>query len=401
MRGLERPEKKMALSRAGVVIAPQRRAVLLMGSTPSMGGAERQFCEVARGLAGSHWEVHVACFRVEGPLRARLEEVGIQPWSCGEGSRKSPAMVRGIWGLARYIRLHGILVVHSFDFYSNVYGVLAGRVAATRAIIASQRDLGDLRPPQQCRINGVMLRLAHSVFASSQAAADRPRQRGMVRLERLVLVPNGLDTATFTHLERGADHARLRVFGAIANHRPEKGLGDLVRAAGFLRGRYPDLRVVIWGEGPLRPELEALLRSLALSDVVQLLGHAHRAEEALTAMNASVLPSHSESCSNSLMEAMAVGLPVIASNAGGNRGLVVDGSTGVLVPSRDPAHLAHAMARLMDNPALAAALGAQAAQRIRAEFTLSRMLAGVEALYASALSRGGTPKLPEAPGKAA
>jgi rhamnosyl/mannosyltransferase len=79
----------------------------------------------------------------------------------------------------------------------------------------------------------------------------------------------------------------------------------------------------------------------------------------------------------------------------------MDGSTGVLVRPKDPAHLAQAMARLMDNPALAAALGAQAARRIRTEFTLSKMLAGVEALYASALSRNAARKPPEAPGKAA
>jgi len=401
MHGLECPESKIAVSRSRVVIALRQRPVLLVGDTLNMGGTERQFCEVACGLARSSWKVHVACLRAEGPLRARLEEAGMQPWSCGEGSLKSPALVRGIWRLARYIRLHGIQLVHSFDFYSNVYGVLAGRLASTRAIIASQRDLGDLRSPLQCRINGVMLRLAHHVLANSQAAADRACERGTLRLERLVVVPNGLDTAMFTCLERGADKARLRVFGAVANLRPEKGLGDLIRAAGFLRSQYPDLRVVIWGEGPLRPDLEALIRNLALDDIVQLPGHAHRAEEALAAMDAFVLPSLSESCSNSLMEAMAVGLPVIASNAGGNPELVVDGGTGVLVRPGDPAHLAQAMARLMDHPALAAALGAQAAQRIRAEFTLAKMLTGVETLYTSAVSQNFAHKLPEAPGKAA
>jgi glycosyltransferase involved in cell wall biosynthesis len=401
MRPLERPDRGLAASRAGTVISPRRHAVLLVGDTLSMGGTERQFTEIARGLASSRWDVHVSCLRAEGPLRARLEEAGIQPWSCGEGSLKSPVLLRGIWRLARYIRSHGIRLVHSFDFYSNVYGVLAGRLAATGTIIASQRDLGDLRPALECRINRVMLRLAHYVLANSEAAADSLRRRGAVRPERLVVIPNGLDTARFTPLARSADHGRLRVFGTVANLRPEKGLADLVRAAAFLRDRYPDLRVVIWGEGPLRPNLEALVTSLGLDGLVQFPGHAHRAEEALLAMDAFVLPSLSESCSNSLMEAMAVGLPVIASNAGGNPELVVDGGSGVLVPPGEPARLAQAMARLMDNPAAAAALGAHAAQRIRTEFTLSKMLAGVEALYASALSRGETRKLPEAPGKAA
>jgi glycosyltransferase involved in cell wall biosynthesis len=381
--------------------ASWRCPILLVGDTLNIGGTERQSTEVARALASSHWEVHAACLSARGPLRARLEEAGIEPWSCGEGSLKSPTLARGIWRLARYIRLNRIRLVHSFDFYSNVYGVLAGRLAGTATIIASQRDLGDLRPPLQRRINGLMLRLAHYVLANSQAAAEGVRRRGHVSVERLVVVPNGLDTTRFAPLERGAGDAPRRIFGTVANLRPEKGFTDLIGAAGLLRDQYPDLRVIIWGEGPLRPDLETLLRSLGLTNVVHLPGQIDGPEKALSSMDAFVLPSLSESCSNSLMEAMAMGLPVIASNVGGNPELVVDGISGLLVPPGDPPRLAQAMAQLMDNPALAAALGTQAAARIRTEFTLPRMLAGIESLYAAALSRNGRWKRPRESGRAA
>jgi glycosyltransferase involved in cell wall biosynthesis len=366
-----------------------------------MGGTERQFTEIARGLAPSRWDVRVACLRAEGPLRARLEEAGLKPWSCGVGSLKSPALVQGIWRLAQYIRRHRIALVHSFDFYSNLYGVLAGRLACTGIIIASQRDLGNLRPPAQQRINRIMLRLAHYVLANSEAAAIGVRQGGRTRPGHLIVVPNGVDAARFGALERGSDARRVRVFGTVTNLRPEKGLTDLIRAAALLRGRYPEIRLVIWGEGPLRPELEVLIESLGLDDAVRLPGHTHEAERALSTMDAFILPSLSESCSNSLLEAMAVGLPVIASNTGGNPELVLDGSSGLLVRPGDAADLARAMAYLMDNPAVAAALGTNAAQRASIKFSLPSMLAGIDALYVSALDGGRVEKIPATPDKAA
>lgn len=383
--------------------SPRRSSVLLVGDTLAVGGTERQLTEIARGIASasSRWDVRVTCLRAEGPLRARLEEAGLEPWSCGAGSLKSPALILGIWRLARYIRRHRIRVIHSFDFYSNVYGVLAGRLARTAITIASQRDLGNLRRPAQQRINRLMLRLAHYVLANSQAAAAGVRQGGRIRPGHLVVVPNGVDTARFGSLERGSDARRVRIFGTVSNLRPEKGLADLVRAAAIVRDRYPEIRLVIWGEGPLRPELEALSKSLGLDQAVQLPGHTHDAERALSTMDAFILPSLSESCSNALLEAMAAGLPVIASNIGGNPELVLDGSSGLLARPGDPADLARAMAHLMDDPAGAAALGARAAQRARTEFSLPGMLAGIEALYVSALEGGRVERLPAAPGKAA
>jgi glycosyltransferase involved in cell wall biosynthesis len=378
----------------------ERPPILLVGDTLAVGGTERQFTEIARGLSHAGWQIHVACLRAEGPLRARLEEVGIHPWSCGEGSLKSPVFLRGIWRLARYMRRHRIGLVHSFDFYSNLYGVLAGRLARTRIVMASQRDLGDLRAPVQQRINRMMLRLAGRVLVNSEAAAARVREGDGVRPERVFVVRNGIDMSRFRPRELNGDAPRVRVFGTVANLRPEKGLSDFVRATALVRSQHPDVRVVIWGEGPLRPQLEDLVRNLSLHHVVELPGHAEDAEKAMSAMSAFVLPSLSESCSNSLMEAMTKGLPVIASNTGGNPELVVEGSSGLLVRPGDPADLARAMAYMMENPATAASLAAQAAQRARVEFSLPGMLAEVQAVYILALSGGASSTL-ATPGRAA
>src|SRR6266851_3424258 len=101
-------------------MASNRTGVLLLGDTLNVGGTEGQFVEVACRLPRSRWDVHVSCLRAEGPLARKLEGAGIKAWSCGPGSLKSPRVLQAVWKTARYIREHGIQVVHSFGFYSNV-----------------------------------------------------------------------------------------------------------------------------------------------------------------------------------------------------------------------------------------------------------------------------------------
>src|SRR5262249_21176653 len=127
--------------RACVLMLSKRPSILLVGDTLAIGGTERQFTEIACGLARAGWDVRITCLRAEGPFRDYLKQSGIEPWSCGSGSLKSARIARDILKLARYIRRQRIDLVHSFDFYSNVYGVLAGRLAHTPVVLASQRNL--------------------------------------------------------------------------------------------------------------------------------------------------------------------------------------------------------------------------------------------------------------------
>ena len=362
-----------------------RRSVLLLGDSLRAGGTEGQFVEIACGLDRARWDVHVSCLRAEGPLRARLEAAGVGAWSCGRGSLKPPRFLPAVWGLVRYLRVHGIRLVHCFDFYSNILGVPAGRLARVPVSIASQRDLGDLRPPGQQRVHRAALRLADHVLVNSEAVADRVRLNG-----RVAVIPNGVDLARFGPAPTSRLRSAGMTVGTLAHLRPEKGLVDLVQAAAIVRGSHPQHRFVLWGEGPLRPRLEELVRQLGLGGTVELRGTTTEPEVALRQLDIFVLPSVSEACSNALLQAMATGLPVVATRVGGNPLLVADETTGLLVPPAQPAELAKAILRLIEAPALATALGARARQRVREEFGVDRMLARVQALYDRLLAEVGS-----------
>lgn len=362
--------------------------IFVLGGSLILGGTEGQFVEVVRNLNRSRWRLHIGCVRVEGPNLARLEAEGIHPLSVGGGSFRSPGSALAVVRFARHLQARRIRLIHSFDFYSNVFGVLAARLARVPAVIASQRDLGELKPPLERRVHQAVLRLARYVVVNSEAVADRLTASGTVPEPRIVVIPNGVDMARFAPAP-GVRARRDRItVGTVAKLRPEKALEELVRAAAEIRWRHPAARFVIWGEGPCRPGLERLIRGLGLEGVVELRGATVQPEAVLRDLDIFVLSSISEACPNTVLEALATRLPVVASRVGGIPALITDGKDGLLVAPGDHASLARAIIRLIEDPAFAAALGARGRELVQREFGLDRMLARMEALYDRALASG-------------
>jgi len=285
------------------------------------------------------------------------------------------------------MRARAVTVVHSFDFYTNILALPAARLAGVRTIIGSQRNLGNLRSPAQQAIHDLCLRLATHVHVNSEAVRERVLQVRGISRERLTVIPNGVDLGRFSPLMESPRHDTGLVVGALSNLRPEKGLVQLLHAVATVRERWPEVRLVIWGEGSQRHELEGLVASLNLAASVKLPGSTEFPEVALRDLDVFVLPSLSEACSNGLMEAMATGLPVIATSVGGNPEHVDDEVTGLLVPPGDFPALAKAIARLVEDRAWAARLGQQARAYAQSMLGMDRMVARTEALYVQALGR--------------
>jgi glycosyltransferase involved in cell wall biosynthesis len=363
-----------------------RPPVLLLGDTLNLGGTEGQFAEVACGLDRSRWDLHVACVRAEGPLRPRLEGVGLQPWSLGPSSFKSPELAVAILRLAAYLRRHAVRLVHCFDFYSNIVGVPAARFARTPAVIASQRDMGDLRSRGQQSIHSTALGLATHILVNSEAIAVRLARTRVARQKRLGVVPNGVDLTRFEPVAAPSNSGEVTTVATLANLRPEKGVVQLVEAAAIVTRRAPRTRFVIWGDGPLRTDLEARIRTLGLTGSVEMRGATREPAQALKECQIFVLASLSEACSNVVLEAMATGLPVVGTRVGGTPGLVDDHRTGLLVEPGNAPALAEAILRLIEAPAIATEMGGQGRARALAEFGMDRMLERIDGFYCRALN---------------
>jgi glycosyltransferase involved in cell wall biosynthesis len=360
---------------------PVRVAIVL--NTFEVGGTEHQMTELIRRLDSSRFDIHVACLDDRGPLRHRVAPSAPITAFPFHGFASAGA-VRQAWRFARWCRRRGIDVVHSCDFYANVFALPAAALARVPVRIGSRRDVSiPERSAAKERLQRTAYRAAHRVIANSAAAVQRLVDEG-VPAARISCVENGIDVERHRPRPRPAAG---RVVATVANLRPGKGHETLLRAAALVAGRMPDVRFDIAGDGPLRTELEATAHGLGLSERVRFLGHVSDVPAVLHAAGAFAFPSRMEAAPNALIEAMAAALPVVASAAGGIPEVVVHERNGLLVPPGDPDALAAALLRLFSEPALAARLSLAAHTTVASRFSFDRMVGAFEAIYLQELGR--------------
>jgi glycosyltransferase involved in cell wall biosynthesis len=245
----------------------------------------------------------------------------------------------------------------------------------------SRRELNPDKTDGQIALQRHAYRCAHAIVANSSAARAQLEGEG-VPASSIRVIPNGITVERFTPIP-GARPVRTLV--TVANLRPEKAHDVLLRAVAMLAPARPQLRLLVAGDGPRAADLRALASTLGIADRVDFLGHVDDVASLLGRAGAFVLASRSEAFPNAAMEAMAAGLPVIASAVGGLLDLVDHGRTGLLVPVDDPGAFAGAIDQLMADPARAARIGAAARQDVMTRYSFDRMVRAFEDLYLTQL----------------
>jgi glycosyltransferase involved in cell wall biosynthesis len=368
------------LSRTGVAHAPLPIGIVLTSFDP--GGTERQMTELIARLDRSRFEVFVACFRREGAWLPKVERAAAEVAAFPLRGFASPSTATQFLRFARWCRDRRLAILHACDFYANVFALPGAALARIPLRIGSRRDLVlPGRSAAQHRLQRMGYRHAHRVVANSQAAAAQVVAEGL-RADRVVVIPNGIDMARY----RAAPHRPARrVVTSVANLRREKGHDVLIAAAARVMRAHPDVVFHLVGGGPMRDALERQARDLGVAEAVRFLGHREDVPQLLYDSDVFVLPSLSEAFPNGVVEAMAAGLPVVASEVGGIPELITNGGTGMLVPPGDPQELATAIIRLLSDPAAASALSTAARATIERRYSFDRMVAAFEALYLGAL----------------
>ncbi|MEQ9408660.1 MAG: glycosyltransferase [Fuerstiella sp.] len=309
-----------------------------------IGGAEKAFVRVAIGLQQRGWYVRVISLRDEGPLTQPLQTAGI-PVTALNG-RGFPDF-RLFWRLRAELRRHPTDMLLGFLHQANVYGRLAGRSAGIRRIISGIR-VADRRAWVTATE-----RLTHGCadhhIAVSQSVADSHAARCHIPRDRITAIPNGVDLPT---QEPSANsHRRTDRLLFVGRLTPQKNPLLLLQAFRMLPPeQQQSLTLHYVGDGPLRESLDQKIRDWKLADQVTLVGRSDKIEQLMQEATLLVLPSAWEGLPNVVLEAMACGLPVIATAVDGTRELIHDGHTGWTVPARDPAALSTAIAEALANP---------------------------------------------------
>jgi glycosyltransferase involved in cell wall biosynthesis len=349
------------------------------------GGTERQMIELLRRLDRRRWMVHLACFERTGAwferAAAAAASVAVFPVTSFRNVRTAGHLVR----FSRWCREQGIAVVHTTEMPSNIFGLPGAALARVPVRIGSRREINRGRTRLDIATQRAAYCFAHTIVANSRAAADRLLLE-RVPSRKVTIIPNGLELDVF---KRAAPRSTLRNIVVVANLRAEKGHDVLIDAAADVLRRFPDTRFEIVGTGPERERLLARSQARQVAHAFLFLGHREDVTARLMAADIFVLPSRSEAFPNAVLEAMAAGLPIVASGVGGIPELVDNGRTGLLVRPGDSRELADRLCELMADPAGAARLGEAARSEARSRYSFDRMVAAFEGLYLTRLASCG------------
>jgi L-malate glycosyltransferase len=344
--------------------APGRRpaGVCLLIGQLGLGGTEKQVVLLAQGLHRRGIDVNVLLLFKGGPREDALRAAGVpvvhlgfvadvRPW-------KLPANIRAFARLVLHLRRLRPDVLHAFLFHSYVTAAPAARLAGIKVLIAGRRSLGNFKQGRRVLLAAEHLatRMTDLLVANAEAVAVDTMRQERVRPDKITTVYNGLPDSAFEPAGPAEITTAVPLILCIANLNPDKGHRFLIEAVARLRDRHRTCTLALVGDGRERRALEDQAARLGVD--VRFLGHRTDIEALLARADVVTLPSLHEGMSNAVMEAMAAGRPVVATDVGGTGELL--GGRGVLVPPSDSGALADGLAQVLDDPALAARLGARA-----------------------------------------
>lgn len=348
-----------------------------------MGGLERVVINLMTRADPGRYESVLYCLGDGGALVPEVEAAGHRVRCFG----KRPGMDWFLLNrMARALRTDRAGIVHPHNFSPLVYGSIAAAVTPVRGVVYTAH--GAKTSGRRKHLLFQRLGLVDEIVFVSADARRVALAGGAVRERGTRTIVNGIDIGRYAGAQ-GREKVRSEfgippdapVLGIVARLTRAKDHAMLLRAFRIVRGRYPDARLLIVGDGELDGEVRGLARELAMGDSVVFTGARADVPAMLSAMDLFVLSSSTEGLAMTLLEAMAAGLPVVATSVGGNAEAVADDETGVIVPPGDADAFAGAVTGLLADPAAMARMGAAGSERCRRLFSTEAMVGAYQEIY--------------------
>lgn len=366
------------------------RILFLIDFFHGTGGTERHLSLLVRNLCREAFDVTVVAFDLgTNPLIDEMRQAGSEVFQISVARVYTPNAWVQAWRLFRLMRKKRIDIVQTYHQKADTYGAIVARLAGVRHIISSRRDCGEFKTRPYVILSRLIRAWFEKVIVVSDSVADAVvRNEGVDRAD-VVKIYNGVDAdalrpPTPEQASRGREALGFGpgdfVVGMVANFRPEKKHDVLFAGALEAREQVPRLKLLLIGAGPLLEQYRTQFREPAGGIDVLFTGAVHDVPRYLPAMDVGCLISI-EGFSNAVLEKMAIGLPMVVSNVGGNAEAVVEGRNGFLVPLNDAGALARALVALHADPTRRSAMGRESRRLVEERFSLESMWRSHEALY--------------------
>jgi glycosyltransferase involved in cell wall biosynthesis len=372
--------------------------LLLVVDSLEVGGAERQVVDLAVALRRKGYGITVAC-SVAGGLAGALEEAGVpvRPLLKRLAKRRlSPAYA---WRLRRLLKREHFDLVHA-HIYASVVAAAIATLGSDVPLVITEHTEASWQDWRARWVSRWVYRRVARIIAVSTPIRRRLIERDDVHPDLIAIVPNAVVSASEPHADAPLP-AELRerpLVGVVARLQPEKGVADFLKAAARVAPQFPEAHFVVAGDGSLRQQLAALAENLGLKGRVHFLGFRSDASALMRFLDVLVVPSLSEGSPLVTLEAMAAGVPVVASAVGGIPDQIRHDKEGLLVPPGDTNAIGDALLALLRDPDHARRLGEAGRRRASSQFSHETMVRQIEDVYRDVLGPPATRSIaPEEP----
>jgi glycosyltransferase involved in cell wall biosynthesis len=370
----------------------------LIDQMKNMGGAEGNLLNVITNINQNRFTYFLYTFQLEFPMKGILEKKNIK---CLQ--TLLPTTLKGLLKFLTFsieIRSKKVNILHTYFEGSDIWGTFLAKLAGIPVIISSKRDMGISKSKKILTAYRFINPFVTKIISVSEAVKRQVNLQEKVNLNKIVTIYNGVDSNKYINTNQKKAlklHLKLNtsaaIVGVLANIKPIKGIEYFIYAASKVQKQFPHTQFIVIGvclpnieSITYHNKLKSLIKELKLENSFFFLGGRSDIHEILSIMDVSVLPSLSEGFSNTVIESMSVGKPVVVTDVGGNSEAVIHGKTGFVVPPRNINKLTEAISLLLADKKLAKSMGKAGRRRIKEHFSIEKMINEIENLYITTIN---------------
>jgi glycosyltransferase involved in cell wall biosynthesis len=361
-----------------------------------VGGTETQLYLLLKNMDQSRFEPVVFCLKEKGAAGAKIEALGIEVKLLTIEFGFMPKIINRaglVLALFWQLKQRNIDVVQTYLITANIFGSMAAKIAGVKVICASERSIRNTDNHDLNDRNLVfkfLSRFIDIVSGNSKMVVEYLQKQVKVPENKTICIYNGIQTDIKVNHNQNIRH-QLNVspdgflLGIVGRLVPQKNHAMLFKAVARIYKKQPNFKLIVIGDGPRRNELEMMVESLGLSKVISFLGNRSDVRQLLPVLDLVIQTSNFEGLPNVIMEAMSAGLPVIATDAGGTKELMVHQETGYLIPCGDENQLVKKLSELLKNPLKMQKMGSKGKAYIRQYFSINQLVEKTQNLYLNLL----------------